>query len=116
MERGKITFDDIYYSKYDDNGKILYKNTDKHEGAFSNRENDLGGKTNYGVTQFSLDEYNNWDSKLKTMRNLPHDVKQLSSSQAKKILDEMYYQRYFDRAFFSFFLLFIKIIFLKIGG
>ena len=87
-------FDDIYYSKTNEKGDVIYKGTDKHEGEFSNRENDLGGKTNYGITQFSLNEYNLWKDPLKKGNNFPIDVNDLKPIQAKQILDEMYYQRY----------------------
>ena len=87
-------FDDIYYSKLDESGRVIYKGTKENEGEFSYRKNDLGGKTNYGITQFSLDEYNSWKNPLKKGKNFPIDVKELKSLQAKQILDEMYYQRY----------------------
>ena len=87
-------FEDVYYSKIDENGNFVYKATDKHEGGYSDRENDLGKKTNYGVTQAALDEYHEWKSHLKKGKNFPIDVKDLKPIQAKQILDEMYYQRY----------------------
>ena len=94
MDNNTINFDDIYYSTIDKNGNILYKGTSYNEGGFSNRKNDLGGKTNYGVTQFSLDEYNSWNSSLKKGNNFPKDVELLTQEQAKQIMDEMYFQRY----------------------
>ena len=88
-------FDDIYYSKLDKDGRVVYLGTAQHEGGYSDRKNDLGKKTNYGITQFSLDEYNNlWNSYLKKGKNFPKDVRQLKPIQAKQILDEMYFQRY----------------------
>ena len=87
-------FDEIYYSKTDTEGNLLYKGTDKHEGGFSDRKNDLGGKTNYGITQSSLDEYNSWNHPLKKGIDFPKDVKQLTQKQSKQILYEMYYMRY----------------------
>ena len=60
-----VTFDDIYFSTLDADGKVIYKGTDLHEGGLSNRKNDLGGLTNYGVRQDALNEYNNWHAPLK---------------------------------------------------
>ena len=94
IESNPISFDDIYYSQKNDKGILLYKGIDNQEGGFSNRKNDLGKKTNYGITQFSLDEYNAWDSNLKKGINFPKDVRLINSAQAKQIMDEMYYQRY----------------------
>ena len=93
-QNSKQIFDEIYYSKIDTKGNILYKGTDKHEGGFSDRINDLGGKTTYGITQFSLDEYNSWNHPFKKGIDFPKDVKQLTSEQSKQILYEMYYKRY----------------------
>lgn len=47
-----------------ESGRVIYKGTKENEGEFSYRKNDLGGKTNYGITQFSLDEYNSWKNPL----------------------------------------------------
>lgn len=88
-------FNDVYHSKLDEDGRVIYLGTEQHEGGYSDRENDLGKKTNYSITQFSLDEYNNlWNSYLKKGKNFPKDVRQLKPIQAKQILDEMYFQRY----------------------
>ena len=57
----EYNFDDIYYSRKDDNNNFVYKGTADHEMGYSNRENDLGGPTNYGITQSSLNEYNLWN-------------------------------------------------------
>ena len=92
--KNNFNFDDIYYSKRDENGKISYIGTDIHEGGYSNRENDEGGPTNYGITQSSLNEYNEWANPLKWNNELPSNVKSLTPLQAKQIMDEMYYQRY----------------------
>ena len=89
-----IDFDDVYHTKRDKNGKITYVGTDIHEGGFSNRINDDGGPTNYGVTQNSLNEYNGWKSFLKKGKDFPTLVQLLQPEQAKQIMDEMYYQRY----------------------
>ena len=89
-----VTFDDIYFSTLDADGKVIYKGTDLHEGGLSNRKNDLGGLTNYGVRQDALNEYNNWHAPLKKGSNFPTNVKDLTTKQAKQIMDEMYYQRY----------------------
>lgn len=87
-------FKDIYYSQTDSNGGIIYKAPDIHEGGYSSRENDLGKETNYGITQNSLDEYIAWKSSIKTGKDFPSNVKDLSNKQAMQILDEMYYHRY----------------------
>lgn len=91
-KRAGYSFDKIYYTQVID-GKEE-KGTNENEGGYSDNQYDLGGKTNYGVTQGSLDEYKNWHSSLKTEYNLPQSVKNLSHKQAKNILDEMYYKRY----------------------
>ena len=90
----EYNFDDIYYSRKDDNNNFVYKGTADHEMGYSNRENDLGGPTNYGITQSSLNEYNLWNHPLKKGKNFPKCVEHLKPQQAKQILDEMYYQRY----------------------
>ena len=88
-------FDDIYYSKLDKEGRVIYRGTKQHEGGYSNRKNDLGGETNYGITQTALNEYNNlWKSHLKKGTNFPTNVRDLKSIHAKQILDEMYFKRY----------------------
>jgi len=89
-----FSFNDIYYSQNDSSGNTIYKGTADHEGGFSNRDNDLGGATNYGITQSSLNEYNSWNSQLKTGIDFPQDVRLLTPEQSKQIMDEMYYQRY----------------------
>ena len=83
-----ITFEDVYWG----DGKI--KSMYEIEGGYSDRKNDLGGPTNYGIRQAALNEYNNWDSPLKTGFNFPKDVEELTTKQARQIMDEMYYQRY----------------------
>ena len=94
LVKPKIIFDDVYYSELGEDGNVVYKGTNKHEGGYSDRLNDLGGPTNYGVTPDSLNEYNNWNSTLRTGFNFPIDVEKLTPKQAKQIMDEMYYQRY----------------------
>ena len=85
-------FMDIYYSKKDEQGNFIYKGIRDEEGGYSERIVDT--PTNFGVTQNSLDEYNNWKSSLKKGKNFPKNVKDIQSIQAMQILDEMYYQRY----------------------
>ena len=46
--------------KYDENFELLMNYIFKSEGGFSNRKNDLGGRTNKGVTQ---NTYNAWRKK-----------------------------------------------------
>ena len=74
--REGYSFDKIYYTQVID-GKEE-KGTQEHEGGYSNNKYDLGGETNYGVTQDSLDEYNNWNNSLKTEKK--------SSAIGKKII------------------------------
>lgn len=83
-----LTFNDVYFS----NNSI--KGIDEIEGGYSNRKNDDGGATNFGVTQNTLLAYNNWKHPLRKGFNFPTDVKYLTSNQAKQILNEMYYQLY----------------------
>ncbi len=92
--KANINFDDVYYSELGEDGNVIYQGTNKHEGGYSDRLNDLGGPTNYGVRQAALNEYNNWNSPLRTGFNFPIDVEKLTPKQAKQIMDEMYYQRY----------------------
>ena len=94
LVKSNIIFDNVYYSEPGEDGNVVYKGTNNHEGGYSNRLNDLGGPTNYGITQDSLNEYNNWNSPLRTGFNFPIDVEKLTPKQAKQIMDEMYYQRY----------------------
>lgn len=37
-------FDDVYHSKLDEDGRVIYLGTEQHEGGYSDRENDLGKK------------------------------------------------------------------------
>ena len=94
LVKPKIIFDDVYYSELGEDGSVVNQGTNKHEGGYSDRLNDLGGPTNYGVRQAALNEYNNWNSPLRTGFNFPIDVEKLTPKQAKQIMDEMYYQRY----------------------
>ena len=94
LVKPKIIFDDVYYSELGKDGNVIYQGTNNHEGGYSDRINDLGGPTNYGVRQAALNEYNNWNSPLRTGFNFPIDVEKLTPKQAKQIMDEMYYQRY----------------------
>ena len=89
LVKANITFNDVYWG---DGGR---KNTHQIEGGYNNnRPNDRGGPTNFAVTQDTLDEYNNWNSYLRTGFNFPKDVKDLTHDQAKQILDERFYQAY----------------------
>lgn len=54
-KRAGYSFDKIYYTQMID-GKEE-KGTEFHEGGYSDNSYDLGGKTNYGITQDSLDDY-----------------------------------------------------------
>lgn len=77
-------FDDVYHSKLDEDGRVIYLGTEQHEGGYSDRENDLGKKTNYGITQFSLDEYNNlWNSYLKKGKKFPQRCKTIETYTGK---------------------------------
>lgn len=37
-------FNDVYHSKLDEDGRVIYFGTEQHEGGYSDRENDLGKK------------------------------------------------------------------------
>ena len=76
--KANINFDDVYYSELGEDGNVIYQGTNKHEGGYSDRLNDLGGPTNYGVRQAALNEYNNWNSPLRTGFNFPIDVEKLT--------------------------------------
>ena len=88
-----LTIDDVYGSEIE-NGRVIQRGVRDNEQGYVNRKNDLGGATNFGVTQSSLDEYNNWQSPLKKNNNIPVNVKDLTAEQGKQIIDEMYFQRY----------------------
>ena len=88
-----LVIDDVYGSEIK-NGKVIQRGVRDNEKGYVNRKNDLGGETNFGVTQSSLDEYNNWQSHLKKGTNFPSSVKNLTAAQGKQIIDEMYFQRY----------------------
>ena len=84
-----VTFNDIYWGNGD------RQNTHQIEGGYNNnRANDRGGPTNFAVTQDTLNEYNNWNSSLRTGFNFPKDVRNLTPEQARQILDERFYQAY----------------------
>lgn len=58
-------------------------------------KNDRGGKTNYGVTQKTLDDYNtNFNASYKTGGGFPKNIEELSPLQAKTILCEMFFRPY----------------------
>ena len=90
----KVNFDDVYFSELSPEGKVIYRGTQSHEGGYSNRKNDLGGRTNYGVRQEALNEYNLWRSSLKNGKIFPTKIENLTQEQAQQIMNEMYYQRY----------------------
>ena len=52
----------------------------KHEGGYSNRKNDRGGETNYGITKIFYDEYKN-----KVSGTLSPTIKGLTLEDAKKL-------------------------------
>ncbi len=84
-----ITFEDVYWG----DGKI--KSMYEIEGGYSDRINDSGGPTNYGVTKDALNEYLHlWHSPIKKGGFFPTKIEDLTAEQARQIMDEMYYQRY----------------------
>ena len=89
-----LTIDDVYEPIIDANGRIIQRGTRLNEGGYSNRMNDNGGATNFGIRQATLNEYNQWDNPLKTGQNFPQQVQNLTADQAKQIYDEMYFKRY----------------------
>ena len=92
--QNSFSFNEIHNPIYI-NGKLLEQGTSGFEGGYSNRKNDSGGKTNYGIKQESLDEYNNnFHASYKTGKNFPKNVENLEEWQAKVILNEMYARRY----------------------
>ena len=93
--KANINFDDVYYSELGEDGNVIYQGTNKHEGGYSDRLNDLGGPTNYGVRQAALNEYLYlWNDPIKKGGFFPTKVENLTPKQAKQIMYEMYYQRY----------------------
>lgn len=89
-----LTINDVYEPIVDKNGKILQRGTRLNEGGYTNRINDNGGATNFGIRQASLNEYNQWKHPFKKGQDFPIYVQNLSESQAKQIFDEMYFKRY----------------------
>lgn len=70
---------------YDKRFNTLLEMVFADEGGYSNKKNDRGGRTNFGVTQIAMNEYTR-------KRNLPHkDVENLTREEAKKVLYEDYY-------------------------
>lgn len=58
----------------------------KWEGGFVHNPNDPGGRTNLGITQGTLNEYN------RRFGGMPADVKQLNSGQATTIYQRQFWQ------------------------
>ena len=90
----RINFNDVYYANTDEYGNKINQGINDIEGGYSNRVNDRGGITNFGVTQNTLTEYNNWKHHLRTRYDFPKNVRDLTEQQAKQIIDERYYQAY----------------------
>lgn len=75
----------LFYGKKMNRSDEFFNLTVNLEGGFSNRIADRGGKTKYGITQKTLNEY-----ELKhNLSSLP--VEELSVDQAKDIYIEFYY-------------------------
>ena len=70
--------------KYDRNFETVMDYVFKSEGGFSDRKNDLGGRTNKGVTQTT---YNAWRKKKGLT---PKDVKGITTDEAK----QLYYEEF----------------------
>lgn len=70
--------------QYDENFELLMNYIFKSEGGFSDRKNDLGGRTNKGVTQST---YNAWRKKKGLNQK---DVKDISIEEAK----QLYYEEF----------------------
>lgn len=72
--------------KYDKNFETIMDYVFKSEGGFSNRKNDLGGRTNMGVTQAT---YNAWRKKKGL---LSKDVREITKDEAKQLYYEEFWQ------------------------
>ena len=70
--------------KYDKNFETVMDYVFKSEGGFSDRKNDLGGRTDKGITQST---YNAWRKKKGLA---PKDVKGISTEEAK----QLYYEEF----------------------
>ena len=91
---GGVSFHDIYHAKYE-NGKLIQNATERAEGKYINDKNDMGGPTNMGVTQHTLDAYKyTYKSSYKSNISLPDNVKDLTKNQAMVILNEMFFRPY----------------------
>ena len=91
---GAPSFNEVYNSGLDDNS-LIQKSTKDFEGGYVELKNDRGGKTNYGVTQKTLDDYNtNFNASYKTGGGFPKNIEELSPLQAKTILCEMFFRPY----------------------
>lgn len=63
-----------------------------HEGGYVNDPDDRGGATKYGITQHTLDFYNEVEQDL----DMAADVKNLTVPQAKRIYWTFYWNKYYD--------------------
>lgn len=95
MQEDKMTLDFNNIPTDDrERSKAFSAQMRSEEGGYSNNKNDKGGKTNFGVTQISLDEYFRTRSKKSpAMEGMPTDVKNITKEQA----DEIYYHNYYLR-------------------
>ncbi|WP_374634791.1 glycosyl hydrolase 108 family protein, partial [Ferrovibrio sp.] len=64
-----------------------HKMTRKIEGGYSNRAEDRGGETNFGITASTLNDFH----RLYKDSDIPKSVEQLQPNQAEYILRRMYY-------------------------
>lgn len=62
----------------------IIKHTLRHEGGFVDNPHDRGGRTNFGITQKTLDSVND--------PSLPKDVKDLTEAQASAIYHKFYWE------------------------
>ena len=91
---GGVSFHDIYHAKYN-NGKLVQNATERVEGGYVNYKKDVGGPTNMGVTQNTLDAYKYvYKSSYKSDVSMPDNVKDLTKNQAMVILNEMFFRPY----------------------
>ena len=76
----RIDYGDNFNKINNDKFESLIPYTLKYEGGYSNRKNDKGGETNYGITKIFYDEYKN-----KVPGTLSSTIKDITLEDAKKL-------------------------------
>lgn len=90
MQEDKMTLDFNNIPTDDrERSRAFSRQMESEEGGYSNNKNDKGGKTKFGVTQISLDEY--FRTTKSPLEGMPKEIKDITKEQA----DEIYYRNYY---------------------